>query len=127
VGRCFSTGGHLPEFGTAKDLAAAHVIRTQRSCTRVLHRLGARAEVYLQGACIGSGIEVPAAATRRVGTPDLIVQLPELAMGLIPGAGGTASLARAIGRHRLMWLALGGFRIGARQARDWGLVHAIEP
>ena len=43
------------------------------------------------------------------------------------GAGGTASLSRAIGRHRLMWLALGAFRIGAPQALDWGLIHAIEP
>lgn len=125
-GRCFSTGGDLPEFGTARDLAAAHVIRTQRSCARLLHRLGKRGTVHLHGACIGSGIEVPAAATHRTAAPDLIVQLPELRMGLIPGAGGTASLARAIGRHRLLWLTLGAFRIGAEQARDWGLIHAIE-
>jgi Enoyl-CoA hydratase/isomerase len=126
-GKCFSTGGHLPEFGSAKDLAAAHMIRTQRSCARVLHRLGRRAEVRLHGACIGSGIEVPAAAARRIATPDLIVQLPELTMGLIPGAGGTASLAHAIGRHRLMWLTLGAFRIGAAQARGWGLIDDISP
>lgn len=126
-GRCFSTGGDLPEFGTARDLAAAHVIRTQRSCGRLLHRLGSRAATHLHGACIGSGIEVPAAAARRTGAPDLIVQLPELRMGLIPGAGGTVSLARAIGRHRLLWLTLGAFRIGAGQAFDWGLIHSIEP
>lgn len=125
-GRCFSTGGDLAEFGTARDLAAAHVIRTQRSCARVLHRLGERASVHLHGACIGSGIEVPAAAARRTAAPDLIVQLPELRMGLIPGAGGTATLGRAMGRHRLMWLVLGGFRIGAAQALDWGLIHAID-
>jgi enoyl-CoA hydratase/carnithine racemase len=63
---------------------------------------------------------------RRLATPDLIVQLPELRMGLIPGAGGTVSLARAIGRHRLLWLVLGAFRIGADTALDWGLIHAIE-
>jgi enoyl-CoA hydratase/carnithine racemase len=126
-GKCFSTGGSLAEFGTARDLAQAHVIRTQRSAARVLHRLGHRATVQLHGACIGSGIEIPAAAARRVAAPDLVVQLPELAMGLIPGAGGTVTLARAIGRQRLLWLALGAFRIGARQALDWGLIHAIEP
>lgn len=126
-GRCFSTGGELSEFGTARDLAAAHVIRTQRSCTRLLYRLGRRASVHLHGACIGSGIEVPAAAARRTGAPDLIVQLPELRMGLIPGAGGTVSVARALGRHRLFWLALGAFRVGAAQALDWGLIHEIEP
>jgi Enoyl-CoA hydratase/isomerase len=125
-GKCFSTGGSLAEFGTARDLAQAHVIRTQRSCARVLHLLGDRATVRLHGACIGSGIEVPAMATRRLASPNLIVQLPELRMGLIPGAGGTVSLARAIGRHRLLWLGLGAFRIGANQALDWGLIHAIE-
>ena len=126
-GRCFSTGGALAEFGTARDLAAAHVIRMQRSCARVLHLLGERAEVHLHGACIGSGIEVPAAAARRLAAPDLMVHLPELRMGLIPGAGGTVTLSRAMGRHRLLWLALGAFRLGVAQARGWGLIHAELP
>ncbi|WP_226019008.1 enoyl-CoA hydratase/isomerase family protein [Novosphingobium sp. FKTRR1] len=125
-GKCFSTGGSLAEFGTADDLARAHLVRTQRSAARVLHRLGHRATVHMHGACIGSGIEIPAAAARRIATPDLVVQLPELRMGLIPGAGGTVTLARAIGRHRLFWLVLGGFRIGAGQALDWGLIQAVE-
>ena len=125
-GRCFSTGGLLAEFGSAHDLAAAHIIRTQHSCARVLNGLGGRATVRLHGACVGSGIEIAAAAARRIAASNLMVQLPELRMGLVPGAGGTASVAKAIGRHRLLWLALGAFRIGADQARDWGLIHAIE-
>lgn len=126
-GRCFSIGGHLPEFGSARDLAQAHAIRSLRCCARLLYRLGDRAEVRLHGACIGSGIEVPAAAARRIGAPGTFMQLPELRMGLIPGAGGTVSIARAIGRHRMFWLALGGFRLGAEQARAWGLLHTVEP
>lgn len=126
-GDCFSTGGHLPEFGTAKDLARAHLIRTARSSARLLHRLGERAEAHVHGACIGSGIEIAAAAARRTAAPGTFVQLPEVAMGLIPGAGGTVSLARAIGRHRLLWLALGNFRVGAEQAMHWGLFDAITP
>jgi len=46
-------------------------------------------------------------------------------MGLIPGAGGTATFTRAIGRHRTMWMLLSAKRIGAAQALDWGLVDAI--
>lgn len=126
-GKCFSTGGDLPEFGTARDLAAAHVIRTARSCAGVLHRIGARARVHLHGACIGSGIEIPLAAARVTAASDLIVQLPELRMGLIPGAGGTVTLARRIGRHRLMWLCLGAFRIGADQALAWGMIDEVAP
>lgn len=127
AGRCFSTGGALPEFGSAHDLALAHAVREERSPARLLHALGDRAEVRLHGACVGSGIEIAAAASRRVGAPDTFVQLPELRMGLIPGAGGTVTLPRAVGRHRTAWLALGGFRLGARQALDWGLLDAIEP
>lgn len=126
AGKCFSTGGALAEFGTATDLAEAHAVRTLHSCARALDALGERATVHLHGACIGSGIEVAAAAHRRIAAPDSWFQLPELAMGLIPGAGGTATIARAIGRHRTMWMLLTGARVGAVQALDWGLVHAIE-
>lgn len=126
AGKCFSTGGALPEFGSARDLAEAHAVRTLHSCARALDALGARATVWLHGACVGSGIEVAAAAHRRIAASDSWFQLPELSMGLIPGAGGTATVARAIGRHRTLWMLLSGKRIGATQARDWGLVHAIE-
>jgi Enoyl-CoA hydratase/isomerase len=127
AGKCFSTGGDLAEFGTATDLAEAHVARTLHSCARVIAALGDRTDVHVQGACIGSGLEIAAAADRRIATADAWFQLPELRMGLIPGAGGTVSVARAIGRHRTCWLALTGARLRARQALDWGLIHAIEP
>ncbi|PZU17484.1 MAG: hypothetical protein DI591_03975 [Citromicrobium sp.] len=58
-----------------------------RSAALLVHRMGDRARVRLHGACIGSGIEIPAAAARRIGSADLLVQLPELRMGLMPGAG----------------------------------------
>jgi enoyl-CoA hydratase/carnithine racemase len=47
-------------------------------------------------------------------------------MGLIPGAGGTASIPRRIGRHRTAWLALTGAELDARTAERWGLVDAVE-
>lgn len=125
AGKCFSTGGALGEFGTATDLAAAHVVRTLRSCAALLDRLGPRASVRLHGACVGSGLEVPAAAAHLIATADAWFQLPELRMGLIPGAGGTVSIARAIGRHRTAWMLLSAKRIDARQALAWGLVHEI--
>lgn len=125
AGRCFSTGGSLAEFGTARDLAEAHAVRTLHSCARALDALGARGAVHLHGACVGSGIEIAAAAQCRIASGDAWFQLPEVTMGLIPGAGGTATVARAIGRHRTLWMLLSAKRIGARQALDWGLIHAI--
>ena len=124
-GRCFSTGGYIPEFGSARDMAKAHIVRSLHSCARALHALGDRACVHLHGACIGSGLEVPAAAYLRIATPDAWFQLPELRMGLITGAGGTVSVSRAIGRHRTAWMVLSGKRISAQQGLAMGLIHAI--
>lgn len=124
-GACFSTGGDLNEFGTATDLATAHATRTLRSCALRLHELGDRATVVLHGACIGSGIEIPAAAAQRHALPDAFFQLPELSMGLMPGAGGTVSVARAIGRHRTAYMVLSGRRIPAATAAGWGLVKMV--
>lgn len=125
AGKCFSTGGLLAEFGMAQDLAEAHAVRMLHSCARALAALGERGEVYLHGACVGSGIEVAAAAHRRVASADSWFQLPEVSMGLIPGAGGTATVARAIGRHRTLWMLLSGKRVAAKRALDWGLIHKI--
>jgi enoyl-CoA hydratase/carnithine racemase len=124
-GECFSTGGDLAEFGTARDLALAHAVRTARSCAALLAELGDRAEVVLHGACVGSGLEIPAAAARRFARPGTFFQLPELRMGLIPGAGGTVTLSRVLGRHRTAYMALSARRVALDEAVRWGLVHAL--
>ena len=54
-----------------------------------------------------------------------MIRLPEIAMGLIPGAGGTVSITRRIGRWRTAYLALSGLPIDAPTALDWGLVDEI--
>jgi len=50
---------------------------------------------------------------------------PEIKLGLIPGAGGTQRLARAIGTRRALEYILTGARFGARQALEWGLVNRV--
>lgn len=127
AGACFSVGGDLAEFGVCQDLAQAHSIRTMRSIAGLILELGERIDVHFHGACIGSGLEAPAAATRRVAKPGAFFQLPEVRMGLIPGAGGTVTVPRAIGRHRACAMMLGGARVSAATALEWGLIHAIEP
>jgi len=125
-GPAFSAGGDLDEFGRATDLALAHAIRVEQSPARVVHRLGERLTAYVHGACVGAGVEVPAAAARIVATRDAWFRLPEVAMGLIPGAGGTASIPRRIGRHRACYMALSGQDIPMGTALSWGLVDAVE-
>ncbi|WP_187972540.1 enoyl-CoA hydratase/isomerase family protein [Aquibium microcysteis] len=125
--RVFCSGGQLSEFGTARDLVQAHLIRTTQSATARLLRLGSCSRATVEGAAVGSGAEISAAVHRLVAGPRAWFQLPELAMGLIPGAGGTVSIPRRIGRHRAAWLMLTGARLPARRALAWGLVDAMAP
>lgn len=124
-GKCFSTGGDLTEFGSAPDPATAHIVRCLALPGRLLAQCAARVEVRVHGACVGSGIEFPAFAGRLVAAPDAYFQLPELKFGLIPGAGGTVSIARRMGRQRAASLMLSGRRLNARDALTCGLVDAI--
>jgi len=123
----FCSGGDLAEFGTTPDPATAHLVRTTRSPARALAAVAGRTTVFLHGACIGAGIELAALADRVVAAPDTSIRLPELAMGLIPGAGGTATIPRRIGPERTAWLALTGLLLDAPTAHSWGLVDVIEP
>ncbi len=126
AGPSFCSGGDLDEFGTFPDPATAHVSRLSRSPARFAHRLRDRLVVELHGACMGAGIEIPAFAGSVIAAPDTLISLPELAVGLIPGAGGTVSLPRRIGRHRTVLLALTAARIDVATALAWGLIDLID-
>jgi enoyl-CoA hydratase len=126
AGPSFSSGGDLDEFATHPDPATAHAIRTTRSPARLLDACARRVRVFVHGACVGAGIELPAFTQRVIAAPDAYFQLPELSMGLVPGAGGMASLPRRIGRQRTAWMALTGARIEPEKALAWGLVDAVE-
>jgi Enoyl-CoA hydratase/isomerase len=122
AGPAFCAGGDLDEFGSRPDVATAHLVRMTRSPARALAAVADRVVAHLHGACFGSGIELPAFAARVVARPDVVVGLPEVSLGLIPGAGGTVSLPRRIGRQRTAALALTGRTIDAATALAWGLV-----
>jgi hypothetical protein len=127
-GRSFCSGGDLDEFGTAKDVSAAHLIRLDRSVAARADRCRSRLRAVLHGACIGAGIEIPSFAGRVEARDDAFFQLPELTMGLVPGAGGTVGITRRIGRWRTAYLALSGVRLDLATALAWGLVdaHAVD-
>lgn len=125
AGPSFCSGGDLDEFGTFPSNSAAHLIRLTRSPARVIKTLGSRVSMIIHGNCMGAGIELPALSHSVSAASTAQIALPEVAMGLIPGAGGTVSLPRRIGRQRTAWLALTGAQIDADTAYEWGLVDQI--
>lgn len=124
-GPSFSAGGDLDEFGRADDPGRAHLIRTLRSPARLAHALEERLVAHVHGACVGAGIEVPAAAGRVTARPGAMFRLPEVSMGLIPGAGGTVTIPRRIGRRRAAYMAISGAEIDLATALAWGLVDEV--
>jgi Enoyl-CoA hydratase/isomerase len=126
TGPSFCSGGDLEEFGTVGDPATAHAVRLTRHPARWLHLCADRVVVRTHGACLGAGIELASFAGRVVAAPDAFFGLPEVSMGLVPGAGGTVGIPRRIGRPRAVWLTLTGARILPPTALAWGLVDEVE-
>jgi len=129
TGPSFCSGGDLAEFGTFADPASAHLARTRYSPALVLDelttRLGRNCRAEVHGQVLGSGLEMAAYCGWVRAHPDAVLGLPELSLGLIPGAGGTVSITRRIGRWRTAYLVLSGKRIDAQTALRWGLVDEV--
>ena len=121
----FCAGGDLDEFGSATDLAAAHVLRLEHGPAPRMRAVADRTSVVMHGNCIGAGVELAAFARRVTAAPGARFRLPEVGMGLIPGAGGTVSVPRRIGRWRAAWWMLTGAELGLDTAADWGLVDEV--
>lgn len=125
TGPVFCAGGDLDEFGSTPDATTSHVVRFVHNVGRELARVAPRATAMVHGACVGAGVEIAAFSGRVVAEPGTTFRLPEVGMGLIPGAGGTVSIRARIGRQRFAWLALTGSTIDTGVALRWGLVDDV--
>jgi enoyl-CoA hydratase len=76
----------------------------------------------IHGYCLGGGLELALACDIRFATPDAVFSLPETALGLIPGGGGTQRLPRVVGPGHAMDLLLTGERLDAAAAKGMGLI-----
>lgn len=124
-GPSFCSGGDLDEFGTFPDPTTAHLVRLDRSLAVAVAAIADRLVVALHGSCLGAGIELPAFARHVVAADDAQLGLPEQSMGLVPGAGGSVSIARRAGRHAMLALLLHNSTIEAEHARAIGLIDEV--
>ena len=125
-GSSFCSGGDLDEFGSNSDPAKAHLFRIAANPTLALARVASKLEADIKGACIGSGLEMASFAHKVAADGSARFSLPEVAMGLIPGAGGTVSIPNRIGRHRAAYLAISGATIHPKIALEWGLIDVLK-
>ena len=83
--------------------------------------------VGFQGPCLGGALELSLCADFRLATDAAVFGLPEIALGGIPGSGGTSRLVRLIGPHWARWLVLANRKVDARLGLSIGLLHDILP
>lgn len=119
--KAFSAGADITEFGTPKVSAAPGF----PDMLAVVEGSAKPVVAAISGVCMGGGLELALAAHARVARPDARLALPEVNIGIIPGAGGTQTLARAIGERRAKELILSGKSFTAQEALDWGMANAV--
>ena len=79
----------------------------------------------INGRAGGGGAEIAASADMVFASPTSVFCQPEVALGIIPGGGGTARLSRTVGRHRAMEIVLAGEDIDAYTAAEWGWINRV--
>ena len=123
----FSAGADVTEFGTAPSLMAARASRQERDLWGLMANLRIPLIAALHGYAYGAGLELSMYCDLRVAAADTRLALPEVTLGYIPSAGGTQTVARAIGRSDALRMVTTGEPIDVAEALAIGLVHAVVP
>ena len=93
AGKAFSGGADIKEFGTPKALLEPNLL----SVIRAIENSAKPVVAAIHSVCMGGGLELALGCHYRIAAPGCSVALPEVKLGLLPGAGGTQRLPRAIG------------------------------
>ena len=123
--RAFAAGADIGEMAGA---SAVDMLRSNRigQWDRV-RKIGKPVIAAVNGWCLGGGCELAMTLDLIVAGEGARFGQPEINIGVIPGAGGTQRLSRAIGKSRAMEMILTGEPMGAAEARDRGLVARVVP
>ena len=119
AGRTFIAGADITEFGKPPQSPSLHdVIDVIENCPKPII-------AAIHGTALGGGLELALGCHYRVATKDAKIGLPEVKLGLLPGAGGTQRLPRAVGPELAVKMIVSGDFIGAPEALKAGAVDEI--
>ncbi|MCZ2402009.1 enoyl-CoA hydratase/isomerase family protein [Paenarthrobacter sp. Z7-10] len=118
--KAFSAGADISEFG-----AGAGSPPDLPTLVAMVEDFPVPVIAALTGVALGGGLELAMAAAARIAAPDARLGLPEISLGLLPGAGGTGRLPRLVGPERAVEMILGGQQISADQGLRDGLLDAV--
>ena len=121
-------GADIDEFLTMKSAADAEALsRGGQALLQRLESLSVPVVAAIHGACLGGGLETALACRYRIASdhPKTVLALPEVQLGLIPGAGGTQRLPRLIGLQRGLDMILTSRNVRVKKAYQMGLVDEL--
>ncbi len=125
--RAFCAGGDLKERNGMSDAAWGRQHLIFERMVRALLDCPVPLIAAVNGAAYGGGCEIAACADFIYAADSARFAMTEASLGIIPGAGGTQTLARAMGERRAKELVLSCIPFSAQQAAEWGLVNAVYP
>jgi 3-hydroxyacyl-CoA dehydrogenase len=119
AGRTFSAGADISEFGKPPEGISlldleAQIETSPKPVVATIH-----------GSALGGALELALACHYRIATPSARCGLPEVKLGILPGAGGTQRLTRIVGTAKALELITSGEHVPAKAARDMGLLDAL--
>jgi 3-hydroxyacyl-CoA dehydrogenase len=118
-GRTFIAGADITEFGKPPKEPGLHEV------LNLIERGSKPVVAAIHGTALGGGLEVTLACHYRVGVKSARFGLPEVKLGLLPGAGGTQRLPRVVGAEKALSMIVSGDPIGAPEALKHGLIDEI--
>jgi enoyl-CoA hydratase len=121
--RAFAAGADIGEMAGATPVDMYHSARVER--WDAIRALRTPLVAAVSGFCLGGGCELAMACDLIVASETAVFGQPETGLGIIPGAGGTQRLARAVGKALAMDVILSGRRLSAREALQAGLVARV--
>ena len=125
--KAFCAGADLKEFLTAPSVVKARRIRGIRDLWRLFLSVPQPLIAALHGYVLGSGIEIALFCDLRIASEDAIFGLPEVGLGILPGAGGTQTLPRVMGMSGALDMLLAGRRLSGQEAHQMRLVSRLVP
>jgi enoyl-CoA hydratase len=123
--RAFCAGADLKEFLSAPSVVKARRIRAIRDLWRLFLSMPQPLIAALHGYVLGSGMEIALLCDLRIAAQDVIFGLPEVGLGILPGAGATQTLPRILGLPGALDMLLTGRRLDSQEALALGLVHQV--
>jgi enoyl-CoA hydratase len=125
AGKAFQAGADIQQLS---EMTPLQLIRWNEGLVRnnaALEKLRQPVIAAINGAAMGGGLELALGCTLRVASEKAVLGLPEVNLGIIPGAGGTQRLPRLIGKGRATKMILTGEIIGADEALRIGLIDEV--